>query len=362
MKGIRGRKARNVVAGLALGGALIAPAAAQSTEFKLGEARDWSTVKEPEAGSDAAIVAQARRHLAEDNPAAAQSLLDPWIETNRRPGSPHFPDALLVRGDALVAQDKELKALYDYEEVCKNHRESDAFTTAVERELDIAVRYANGLRLRIFGIRWGDPEEILVELMLRVSERLPRSQAAERAMIELADYYYRQRELAQAKDVYDAYLESFPNGPNSLHARERRINCDVGRFKGPRYNAAALIDAKVQIEQFERRYPAEADAAGLNAALASRLDESMAAQLLDTAKWYLKNGDEASSRFVLKRLLRDHPLTLSAERGAALLREKGWEEPQPAPSEPAADGQPDPSQDLDRNAAPATEAPAEPTP
>ncbi len=306
--------------------AIAGAASGQSSEFKLDESREWASVKAPEPGSDAALIADARRHLAEDNPAAAQALLDPWIEANRRPGSPYMADALLVRGDAHLAQDREFTALYDYEEICKNHRESDSFALAVGRELDIAVRYANGLRMRVFGVRWGDPEDVLVELFLRVSERLPRSQAAERAMIELADYYYRQRELSQAKDVYIAYLESFPNGPNALRARERRINCDVGRFKGPRYNAAALIDAKVQIEQFERRYPAEAEATGLNAALASRLDESMGAQLLDTAKWYLKVGDEPSARLVLRRLQRDHPMTLSAERGGELMREKGWEE------------------------------------
>lgn len=327
---------------------LASSAFAQSSEFKLDESRQWTGTQSPEPGSDAALVADARKRLAEDNPAAAQALLDPWIEANRRKGSPYLGDALLTRGDALLAQDREFLALYDYEEICKSHRESDVFTTAVERELDIAIRYAHGLRLRVFGVRWGDPEDILVELFLRISERLPRSQAAERAMIELADYYYREREMAQAKDVYVAYLESFPTGPNAVHARERRINCDIGRFKGPRYNAAALIDARVQIEQFERRYPAEAEAKGLNSGLASRLDESMAAQLLDTAKWYAKVDDEPSARLTLRRLLRDHPLTLSAQRARELMEERGWAE---QPSEaPASDH------------GPAPDAPAEPEP
>ncbi|MBL8746805.1 MAG: outer membrane protein assembly factor BamD, partial [Phycisphaerae bacterium] len=270
----RSRNASLAAATLAL--AIAGFVRAQSSEYRLDESRQWVTVTPEAQSADASLITDARRRLAEDDPAGAQAILDPWIETNRRAGNRHMAEALLIRGDALLAQDREFMALYDYEEICKNHRESDAFTTAVERELGIAIRYANGLRLRIFGIRWGEPEDVLVELFLRVSERLPRSQAAERAMIELADYYYRQRELAQAKDVYVSYLDSFPNGPNAIRARERRINCDVGRFKGPRYNAAALIDAKVQIEQFQRRYPAEAEATGLNSGLASRLDESMA--------------------------------------------------------------------------------------
>jgi outer membrane protein assembly factor BamD (BamD/ComL family) len=170
-------------------------------------------------------------------------------------------------------------------------------------------------------------------------------------MIELADYYYRRRELAQARDVYDAYLESFPAGPNALRAAERRIQCDVGRFKGPRYNAAPLIDAKVQIRQFQRRHPAEADATGLNAALASRLDESQAAQLLDTAEWYLRVGDRPSARLVLARLVRDHPRSLAAERAGAMLEREGWAVQASAPADPSAE--PDPA---------ASSAPPEPSP
>lgn len=318
---------------------LTGAARAQSEQFRMGEERTWSQVAPGEGDASESTIARARKHLAEDNPAAARDLLDPWIEANRRPGHPSMPEALLVRGDALLALDREFTALYDYEEICKKHATSEAFPIAVERELDIAIRYANGLRIRILGLRWGDPEDVLVELLLRVNERLPGSQAAERATIELADYYYRYRELVQAKEVYDAYIESFPNGPNAIKARQRRIQCEVGRFKGPRYNAAPLIDAKVQVEQFERRYPAEAGATGLNAALAGRLDESMAAQLLDTAQWQLRVRDEPSARLTLRRLVRDHPLTISAEKAQRMMQERGWMSvpPPPQTEEPAAD-------------------------
>ena len=112
-----------------------AAAFGQSSEFKLDESRQWSTVASPEPGSDAWTIAETRRLLALDNPSAAFDIIDPWIEKTRRTGSPYLPEALLLRGDSLLAQDREFKALYDYEEVCKKHRESDAFPVAVEREL-----------------------------------------------------------------------------------------------------------------------------------------------------------------------------------------------------------------------------------
>jgi tetratricopeptide (TPR) repeat protein len=319
---------------------------AQSTEYRLGDDRQWATTAPPpEPGSDAALIADARRLLAEDNPGAAQALLDPWIERTERESNPYRAEALLLRGDARLAQDREYKSLYDYEEVIRNHRASEQFPIAVERELDIAIRYANGLKIRTLGFRIGDSDEVAVELFIRVQERLPRSQLAEKASIELADFYYRQRDMKQAFDAYDLYLQNFPNGPNSLHARQRRIQADLARFKGPRYNAAELINARERIREFVRRYPAEADATGMNEALVARIEESMGAQLLDTAQWYLKRDDPTSARFALGRLQRDFPATLAAQRGEALMRENDWNqdpiatEPadQEAPAEPPAD-------------------------
>lgn len=309
---------------------------AQSTEYRLGGDRQWATTAPPpEPGSDAAIIADARRHLAEDNPAAAEAVLDPWIERTERESNPYRAEALFLRGDAKLAQDREYKALYDYEEVIRNHRSSEHFPMAVERELDIAIRYANGLKIRTLGIRFGDSDEVAIELFIRVQERLPRSQLAERASISLADFYYRQRDMKQAFDAYDLYLLNFPSGPNSLHARQRRIQADLARFKGPKYNASDLINARERIREFVRRYPAEADATGINEALVARIEESMGAQLLDTAQWYIKRGDPTSARFSLTRLQRDFPATLSARHGETLMREKGWfEEPSTASPDP----------------------------
>ena len=308
---------------------------AQSEDFRLDESRQWTgQTPPPEAGSDAALIRDARRLLAEDNPGAARDLLDPWIERTEREQNPYRAEALLLRGDALVALEREYKSLYDYEEIARAHRQSEQFPIAVERELDIALRYANGLKIRILGFRIGDANEVAVELFIRVQERLPRSQLAERAAIELADFYYREREMKQAYDAYDLYLRNFPSGPNVVHAKLRRIQSDIARFKGPRYNAAELINARTQVREFVDRYPAEAEASGTNDALIARLDESMGAQMLDTARWYVRTGDPSSARFTLRRLLRDFPSTLSAQRGESMLRENGWESDLPG-MEPA---------------------------
>ena len=230
----------------------------------------------------------------------------------------------MLRGDAKVALNREYRALYDYERVLKQFWGSDAFPIAVQRELEIGLKYAHGRKIRVWGLRIGDAGEVAVEILIRVQERLPGSELAERAAIELADYFYRQRKMRLAHDAYDLYLENFPEGSNRMRAMQRLIQTDIARFKGPKYDSAGLIDAQIRIEDFLARFPTEADRSGINEALIVRIDESRGAQLLDTAKWYLKTGDWPSARLTLQRLVRDHPKTLAAHRANEILSKRGW--------------------------------------
>ena len=301
-----------------------AAAVAQSNEFKLDDSGQWMQTDAPEPGTDEAVMADARRLLAEEKPGAAQKILDPWIEANERTDNPYLPEAYLLRGDALTAAGYEFQALYDYEAIAKGFASSGSYVKSVERELDIGVRYVNGLRRRFLGVRLLDSTDIGEELLIRVQERLPGSRLAERAGIELADYYFRERDMKLAVEAYGLFLENYPRSPYAPKAMQRRIYATIARFKGPRYNGAPLIDATVLVRRFAGLYPAQATASGLDEALLARLDESAGAQMLQTARWYLSQGDPVSARYILGRLLAEHPKTSAASTALQILVDRGW--------------------------------------
>ncbi len=311
---------------IALLAALLAPPAApgQATERTLDESGQWEVSASPETGSGADRLAPARRALAEGKPRRAASIVDTWLATYELSDSALVPEAYLIRADARRDMNREYKALYDYEAIINGYPSSELFPIAVERELDIALRYVNGLRRRFWGIRFVNATDVGVEILIRVQERMPGSQVAERAAIELADHYYRSRQLKLAAEAYDLYLLNHPKGPNRIHAEKRRIYSDVARFQGPDHDASTLIDARIRIQEFSDDYPVEAERTGLNAGLVARIDESLAAQLLDTANWYLKQGDWPAARLMLERLVREHPQTLASERAFEIMDDRGW--------------------------------------
>ncbi|MEN0021342.1 MAG: outer membrane protein assembly factor BamD [Planctomycetota bacterium] len=308
-------------------------ATAQSPTFEFDDdTTDWVPLDPPEPGSDAAIIADARRLIASDEPKAARRLINEWLDANERTSNPWLADAYLTRGDALVMLNREFKALYDYETIITDFPESSAFIDALERELEIGTRYLNGLNRRWFGLfRIEDGKPVGEELLVRIQERVPGSALAEQAAITLADFYYQERDLALAAEQYDIFVENFPESDYLAHAMERRVLANVGRFKGPRYNGAGLIEARVLLDEYRDRFPLDAEAAGLNEALSARLEESSAAQMLRTAEWYLDRGDAPASRITTQRLLRMFPRTASAQRGLEMAEREGWTIP-PSPA------------------------------
>src|SRR5690606_33331961 len=163
------------------------------------------------------------------------------------------------------------------------------------------------MKLKLAGVRILRAADVGEDLLIRVQERLPGSRAAERAGIELADYYFRQREMEMAAIAYDLFLELYPKSEYRLDAMKRLVYATIARFKGPAYDGSPLVDAEVLITRFSRLYPAEARQAGLDEALSTRLDESAANALLQTAQWYINRRETVAGRYTLQRLVREHP-------------------------------------------------------
>lgn len=318
----------------ALAASLAGIAQAQAERATLDPTSGWQTTETQPTDPARAALDEARQLIADDEPRKAWDLLDDWLDSDEFSASVHRPEALRLRGDAKFASGRDFKALYDYEELLRTYPESSEYVKAIEREVEIGKLYLAGLRKRFLWFRYESLTTVGEELLIRAQERMPGSLLAESAAIHLADYYFDKRQLELASDMYDIFLKTYPNSPHRMHAMQRRVYSNIARFKGPKYDGSILLESRLLIEQFARSYPAEAERAGLTNALVVRLEESAAAQQLESAKWYMRVGDGPAARFVLTRLIRDHTGTVAATEGLQIMQDEGWLEDQTRTIEP----------------------------
>ncbi|MFI4882473.1 MAG: tetratricopeptide repeat protein [Phycisphaerales bacterium JB064] len=304
--------------------ALATPALAQRTQLELSQ-EGWETAKATEPiDEDEAFIREAWATLLAGEPAQAKRMLNQWLRENRNRGNQWTPLALLVRGDAKVALDDEYDALYDYEEIARSYPGSPEFVKAAEREMAIAVDYIQGKRRKFLGLRISSARRDGEELLTRIAERLPGSQLAERSMLELGAHYRRTGEFGLAGEVYRIFLEAFPTSTFYRVVLLARIEATFAQYNGPEYDGSGLLETLELLNLYESKYPGDLEVQAELDALRVRIDESQGQQLLSMARTYLRRGEKASARYVLRRLMSDHPRSTAAQVAIDMLTERGW--------------------------------------
>jgi len=283
-------------------------------EFEL-RADGFERVAEPAAGADAELQA-VRTALAEGRPGEALDRASAWIDANRRHS--RMPEALLLRGDAKVMREDYFKALFDYEFLVRRYPDSPQFMTGLEREFEIARMFGQGMKRKLWGMRILSAAGEAEELLIRIQERAPGSRLAEKANIELGDFYFRRGEMALAAEAYDIFLGNFPESLMAEHAWQRLIDANLATFHGPRFDATGLYEARQRLGEFEQAHPLAAEAQG-GTELAARIDESLAEKTLIKADWYAGQGRDVSAAFLYRRIVETHPGTAAAGKARQAL-------------------------------------------
>ena len=298
---------------------LIASRGLAQVEYELGP-EGFEAVSRPVETGPAGELQVARTALAEGNASRAESLSSSWLD--KYPYHPLRAQALLLHGDAQVAQGNYYKSLFDYEAVCREFPGSGAFALALERELEVARIYSSGTKRRFLGFRFLEAEGEAAELYIRIQERAPGGKLAETAAIELGDHYYARGEMWLSSEMYDIFLENYPRSLWSSYAMQRLSESHLARFKGPRFDATGLLEAERTLTAYQKAHPTEAERAGAKE-LIERIDEQLAEKDLNAAQWYEKQQKLVSAKFMYRRVVEAYPRSAAARRAAARLGQLG---------------------------------------
>jgi outer membrane protein assembly factor BamD (BamD/ComL family) len=296
--------------------AALASAASGRQDFTLAEDDTWVEETAPDPSTPEGQLAAARAALAAGQYERAETLATQWID--RHGLHPQVAEAYLIRGDSLMGRRSYYAALFDYEVIARQHFGSETFTTALERELEIAKIFISGTRRKLWGLRIVNASEEAQELLIRIQERLPGSELAEEAGMTLGDYYFSRRKMQLAAEMYGIFIENYPRSPRVNKARRRLIYAHLASFKGPEFDARGLYEARAQLRELKVLEPLTAQQIGADALL-TRIDESDARKMLVTAQWYLRVRDIIAAELMIRRLLRTYPRSVAARDAIDLL-------------------------------------------
>lgn len=234
----------------------------------------------------------------------AYKILLAWDKANKT--SPSRDRCVWLLADAEYQQDDRITAFYYLDELMDKYPGSSLYSAAQEKQFDIAVDYLNGHKLKALGLAIFPATSEALEMLFRIQERSPGSDLAERALMKTADYYFSTSDFDLAADAYGAFARDFPRSKDVPYARLRRAYSALAQFRGVRFDATMLVDARAQLVEYMRDYPDLAARENV-AGVIERIDIDCARKILLTGEYYERVHDPAGAAFHYRFLIETYP-------------------------------------------------------
>jgi len=270
----------------------------------------------------------------------AHDLLVPWLQ-----GYPKARDrdrGLYLLAEAYFEKPDRIRAFYHLDELMDNFPESKFFFPALEVQYEIADAYLNGFKETLLGMRIVSETDEAIEMLYRIQDRSPGSPLAERALRRTADYYFYASEFDLAADAYGAYVRSYPRSPQIPQIRLHQAFASLARFRGPRFDATPLIDARAEFKEIEVQYPELAADANVSGWL-DRIDSDLAHKSFVKADFYSRTQKPHGAAFMYRYVAQSYPNTHDADlarQALAKMPESVLSDPPPPQNNAESDAKP----------------------
>lgn len=267
----------------------------------------------------------------------ARKLALEWEKANRT--SPLRDRVLHQIARAYFDYGDRTRAFFHIDELMDTYPQSRFFYPSLELQYRIAEAYLDGYKQRFLKIPLIRVDGDAIEMMYRIQQRSPGSPLAEKALLRTADYYFASADYDLAADAYAAYARNYPRSPVVPRVRLRAAYSSLAQFRGLRYDATPLTDARTQFLSLIDDYPQMAAEENLRDVVA-RIDTTFARKGNVTADFYRRIGAEQGAAYTYTYVLTTYPDTPEADDAAAGLQavlpaDSGATPPAPPPDRPA---------------------------
>lgn len=177
-------------------------------------------------------------------------------------------DVTMLAGHAQMSRGYYFKAYEWYDRQLNEFPVGELSEKALERQFKIADAFLRGRNhvwecmgvwsLEI--VRVSAVDEAL-EILMRIAERVPTSELAERALLRIGDYHFDEKGYRRAAEAYDSYLAMFDNPRMSPETESRvayahlhRAKAVYATYRNVKYDSTPLVNADGMFKAYVTRY------------------------------------------------------------------------------------------------------------
>jgi outer membrane protein assembly factor BamD (BamD/ComL family) len=217
-----------------------------------------------------------------------------------------------MKAEMLFAKGKYTKAVRSYDAFMSKYPESGLYEAALDREFAIATAYLGGEKrtvLGIFRIRGYEEGE---KIMDKIIDRAGNTPIAEKAALSVAQSYEKRKKFNEAYLRWSDISSRWPSGQIGKDALLAMARCKHAAYRGPKYDGSGLVSAKSYYENFQQRYPKDAEELKVAEKL-KQINEQLAYKQYETGRYYERTGNVQQANFYYQMVSNEWPQSTAAK-------------------------------------------------
>lgn len=223
-------------------------------------------------------------------------------------------DNQFLRGEIRLAQNKHLAAAREFQQVVANYPSTDLFDEVLAKQYEIGdMLYEQGLNRadRWWPIYRHRPLKRAAEVYGLVVQNQPFTPQAAEAQYKIGLCQFARDNFLEATYEYRRVVEDYPGSEWVDEASHGLAMCYYKMSLPPAYDQAPSELAMRAIDDFKARFPEDARNTELTP-IRSEMWETIAAQRLQTAKFYEKRREFPSAKLYYALVVDQFPGTAAA--------------------------------------------------
>jgi outer membrane protein assembly factor BamD (BamD/ComL family) len=255
-------------------------------------------------------VAEVKKLVSSGEPAKAEKALEKLKESLPETIEEEFE--AFIQAELLLAKGQFDKAIRSYDKFLDEYPRSELYESALDRQFQVATAYLAGQKrqvLKIFSIR-GYSEG--VRIMEKIADRTGDAPIAKRAMNSIARSYEKRGKFPEAYESWSAISSRWPSGDMGRESLLGMARSMHSAYKGPKYDASSLISARSYYQDYQMRYPENAEEIGVKKILAD-IEEQMAYKQYIIGEYYKRTGSKLAANLYYQHVTEDWPDSTAAQ-------------------------------------------------
>jgi len=285
------------------------------------EKRVWIPAEELEKPLQG-VVGQAQELMQQRKIRQAENLLKKYLKLN--PDAPDRAEAMLLYADCAFIRSEYGQADERYKKIISEFPNTREFAISIRRELEIAKVWLAGKKKRTLGIFFLDASDEAIDTLSQIEQLAGGYRIAEVALWTKADYYYRTGQFELAEIAFRRLAKDYKSPRYHKIALNRAASSALASFPGIYFDDTPLLEASQLYNEYLESFPNEGKREDIPGILED-IKLKRAEKEFEIGRFYKRIRKPEAAAYYFRYVIRTWPDTLWSEKSRTELERLGFD-------------------------------------